>query len=68
MKKTIKLSKSKTKELSKKNEEEKKGRIHELKKHKSMEIITKEAEPTNKNSQNFRTKIDELNQKLNSIK
>ena len=33
-----------------------------------MEIITKEAEASNKNSQNFRTKIDELNQKLNSIK
>ena len=54
--------------MSKKNEEEKKGRIHELKKHKSMEIITKEAEASNKNSQNFRTKIDELNQKLNNIK
>ena len=58
MKKTIKLSKSKTKELSKKNEEDKKERIHELKKHRSMEILTKEGETTNKNSQNFRTKID----------
>ncbi len=70
IKKTIKLSKNYIKDLNEKAGEEKLNeKMRELKKHKSMGMITKQEDiVNNKPGHFFTSKIDELNKKLVNIR